>query len=213
MGANNSASAYGPSRDDVDFGAAGRKIHIFNRVRAFADWQARCILNCVMSGETFADLLAPNLQPLKKLLRTRLRASDHADDVLQQTLLLAFAKRHQLRLQSKFKSWLWSIAFNEIRAFVRGSRPHLSLDEFPNFEPLDRESSPDKRYEQTERAERLRAGMAKLTERDRTAIGLVDFYGLSIAEAACRLSLSQSAAKSTHYRARQRLGYALRGTM
>ena len=166
-----------------------------------------------MSGETFTNLLAPNLTPLKKLLRTRLRTSDYADDVLQQTLLLAFARRDQLRIQSKFKSWLWSIAFNEIRAFLRGSRPHVSLDEFPNYEPLDWELSPFKRYEQTERAERLRAGMATLTERDRTAIRLVDFNGLSMAEAAGRLAVSKSAAKSTHFRARQRLRHALRGTM
>ena len=48
-----------------------------------------------MTGETFTNLLAPNLKPLKKLLRTRLRTSDCADDVLQQTLLLAFARRDQ----------------------------------------------------------------------------------------------------------------------
>ena len=166
-----------------------------------------------MSRETFTNLLTPNIQPLKKLLRTRLRASDYADDVLQQTLLLAFARRHQLRIQSKFKSWLWSIAFNEMRAFARGSRPHLSLDEFPNFEPSDPDFSPLKRYEQTERADRLRAGMATLPERDRTALRLVDFLGLSIAETAGRLAVSESAAKSTHYRARQRLRHALQETM
>jgi RNA polymerase sigma-70 factor, ECF subfamily len=162
-----------------------------------------------MSGETFANLLAPNLQPLRRLVRTRLRTSDHADDVLQQTLLLAFARRDQLRVQSKFKSWLWSIAFNEIRAFLRGSRPHVSLDEFPNFEPVDYGYCPLKTYEQTERAERLQAGMASLNERDRIAIRLVDFNGMTIPEAAGKLAVSEAAVKSTHYRARQRLGHAL----
>jgi RNA polymerase sigma factor (sigma-70 family) len=163
-----------------------------------------------MSGETFNNLLTPNLLPLRKLVRTKLRTSGHADDVFQQTLLLAFARRDQLRVRSKFKSWLWSIAFNEIRAFLRGSRPHVSLDEFPNFELPDHNLSPLKMYEQTERAARVHAGIASLAERDRAAIRLVDFDGLTIHEAAGRLAVSESAAKSTHYRARQRLGHALR---
>lgn len=163
-----------------------------------------------MSGETFTTLLTPHLQPLRKLLRHRLRASDHADDVLQQTLLLAFARRDQLRLESKFKSWLWSIAWNEARAFLRSARPQISLDEFPNFEPADSAFGPLKQYEQTERAERLHAGIAALKERDRVAIRLVDLNELTIPEAAGRLAVSEAAVKSTHYRARQRLSSALR---
>jgi len=166
-----------------------------------------------MTGETFANLLVPNLQPLRRLVHTRLRTSDHADDVLQQTLLLAFARRDQLRVQSKFKSWLWSIAFNEIRAFHRSARPHVSLDEFPHFEPPDDASGPLASYERTERAERLHASIATLAERDRTAIRLVDLGGMSMAEAAGQLAVSKAAVKSTHYRARQRLSHALRGVV
>lgn len=164
-----------------------------------------------MSGETFAKLLAPYLQPLRKLIHTRLRPPEQADDVVQQTLLLAFSKRDQLRAPSKFKSWLWSIAFNEMRAVHRGARRSVSLDEFPNFEPADRTFCPLAEYERVERANRLHAGMASLAERDRTAIRLVDFHGMTIAEAAGRLSVSESAIKSAHYRARQRLGETLRG--
>ena len=166
-----------------------------------------------MSGETFTRLLSPNLQPLRRLVRARLRTSDHADDVLQQTLLLAFARRDQLRVQTKFKSWLWSIAYNEIRGFMRRARPHVSLDDFPNFDPVDVTASPLRRCEQAERAECLNRGMATLTERDRTAIRLVDFHGLSIPEAAERLAVSESAVKSTHFRARRRLGDAVRAAV
>jgi RNA polymerase sigma-70 factor, ECF subfamily len=163
-----------------------------------------------MSVETFTNLLAPHLQPLQKLLRTRLRTSDYADDVLQQTLMKAFARRDQLRVQAKFKSWLWSIAFNEIRAFLRGSRPHVSLDEFPNFDPVDNACCPLAQYERTERAERLLAGLSCLPERDRNAIRLVDFHELSMAEAAGQLAVSMPAIKSTHFRARRRLEQVLR---
>ncbi len=162
-----------------------------------------------MTGEMFADLLAPNLASVRRFVQIRLKAADHADDVLQQTLLLAFAKRHQLSTPSKFKSWLWSIALNEVRAFRRRARPSVSLDDCPVFELASSGPSPFSQYEHTERAERLRAGMASLTERDRAAIRLVDLNECSIDEMAGALSVSRSAAKSTHYRARQRLTQAI----
>jgi DNA-directed RNA polymerase specialized sigma24 family protein len=84
-----------------------------------------------MSIETFGDLLAPNLEAMRRFVRRRMRTQDHVEDVVQQTLLLAFVHRHQLRAPSKFKSWLCSIAVNEIRMFLRVTRKSLSLDELP----------------------------------------------------------------------------------
>lgn len=163
-----------------------------------------------MTEETFADLLAPNLQSVRRFVRSRVRSADHVDDILQQTLLRAFARRRQLRVQSKFRSWLWSIAMNEVRMFLRNLRPSVSLDEFPDFPLADNAPSPFVRCEQVQRADRLEAGMSRLTERDRTTIRLVDLHGLTIAEAADAMAISEPAAKSAHFRARQRLGEKLR---
>src|SRR5580704_14332577 len=108
-----------------------------------------------MTGDTFEALLTPTLPSVRRFVQTRLRASDHADDVMQQTLLQAFAHRHQLRASSKFKSWLCSIAMNEVRMFFRSDRPFLSLDEFPNIDTHDSQPSPLARMEQMERLEWL----------------------------------------------------------
>jgi RNA polymerase sigma-70 factor (ECF subfamily) len=164
-----------------------------------------------MSGETFMGLLAPNLRPLRRLLEGRIKIPGQADDVLQEAVLHAFARRHQLRLRSKFKSWLWTIVLNEMRMFFRVERPAISLDELPGIDPSDRAPSPLARFERLERLERLYAGLSKLSERDRTVIRLRDLDGLSIAETADVLAISKAAAKSTHFRARKRLAYALQG--
>ena len=95
-----------------------------------------------MTGEVFKALLAPNLPSLRRFVQTRLRISDHADDVVQQTLLRAFSHRHQLRADCKFKSWLCSIAMNEVRLFFRTGRPTISLDEFPQIDSRDSAPSP-----------------------------------------------------------------------
>jgi RNA polymerase sigma-70 factor, ECF subfamily len=141
-----------------------------------------------------------------------MRWTDPADDLVQQTLLRAFARRDQLRCPSKFRSWLGSIAVNEVRMFRRAARATVSLDELPNFEFADRGPSPFVRCEQVERQSCLRAGIASLAAPDRTAIQLVDFKGLSYSEAAGLMTVSLAAFKSTHHRALQRLGHAVRAT-
>src|SRR5271169_5877604 len=104
-----------------------------------------------MSGNTFEVLLGPNLRSVQTLVRKRLRNSDHADDIVQEILLLAFQHRDQLRVHAKFRTWLWSIALNEIRSFFRRDRSTVSLEEFPNFEAPDPSMPPLVRLERMER--------------------------------------------------------------
>ena len=164
-----------------------------------------------MTGETFEALLAPNLPSMQRLVQMRMRTTDHADDVIQQTLLRAFVRRDQLRASSKFRSWLCSIAMNEVRMFFRTSRHTISLHEFPQIDSRDPGPSPLARVEEMERLEWLEAGMDRLSDRDRGTIRLCDLEGMSLRETAEAFELSKSAAKSTHFRARKRLACALRG--
>jgi RNA polymerase sigma-70 factor (ECF subfamily) len=162
-----------------------------------------------MTGDTFEALLEPN-PSVRRFVQTRLRTSDHTDDVPQQTLLRAFAHRDQLRASSKFKSWLCSIAMNEVRMFFRTDRPTVSLDELPKIDSRDWGPSPLARVEQLERIEQLQAGMDRLSNRDRETIRLRDLEEMSLTETAEAFELSESAAKSTHFRARRRLAGELR---
>ena len=163
-----------------------------------------------MTGDTFTALLTPNLHSVRRFVQTRLRTPDYADDIVQQTVLHAFAHRDQLRASTKFKSWLCSIAMNEVRMFFRSDRGAVSLDEFPNIDSHDTGPSPLARIEQIERAEWLQAGMSQLSERDRVVIRLRDLDEMSLSETAETLETSEAATKSTHFRARQRLAGALR---
>jgi RNA polymerase sigma-70 factor (ECF subfamily) len=163
----------------------------------------------VMSGETFAALLTPCLPSVRRLVQSRLRAWDHAEDVVQQTLLQAFKHRDQLESHSKFKSWLWSIAMNEICMFYRRVRVQVPLQESLPMDWRDEAQSPLERLEHLERVNRIETAMAKLSEGDRTAIRLRDLEELSLPETAEKLRKSESAAKSIHFRARRRLKVAL----
>jgi len=167
-------------------------------------------MNCAdMSRETFSELLAACLPSVRKMVQSRLRAWDQAEDVLQQTLLQAFKHRDQLQAHSKFKSWLWSIATNEIYMFHRRLRLHVPLQDSVAMNYRDEAQSPLDRVERIERVSRVRTAMGMLSERDRTTLRLRDFEGLSLAETAEAMRSSQSAAKSAQFRARQRLKMAL----
>lgn len=162
-----------------------------------------------MSGETFESLLAPTLPAIRKFVRAKIGMLDDTDDVVQQTLMRAFAHREQLREHSKFKSWLMSIATNEIRGLSRRTRICVALEALPPMASFDRPSCPFKSFEDGERADRLRAGLAQLNPRDRKTIHLMDLDEVRLADAAKALSLSQAALKSTHFRARRRLRAAM----
>jgi DNA-directed RNA polymerase specialized sigma24 family protein len=56
----------------------------------------------------------------------------------------------------------------------------------------------------------LYAGLEKLSERDRAAIRLRDFEGLSVTETAEAFESSEAATKTRHFRARKRLASAVR---
>ena len=162
-----------------------------------------------MSGETFADLLAPTLPALRKFVTGKMRMSDRADDVVQQTLLRAYTHRHQLRAHSKFKSWLSSIAMNEIRMLGRQRRASIAIDDVPGLASTGSSACPYHTYHLKERAEHLHAALARLNDRDRDAILLIDFEEVRLNDAARALAVSPAALKSTHFRARQRLGRSI----
>ena len=163
-----------------------------------------------MTGEAFEALLAPNLPFVRMLVSTRLKRSWDAEDVVQEILVRAFTRRHQLRADAKFRNWLWSIAVNEIRSFFRRDRSILSLDEFPNLDLPDPAMSPLARLERMETRDRLRACIARLSEREQAAIQLKDIEDRSIGELASALHSTKSAAKTAHFRARKRLARIFR---
>ena len=87
-------------------------------------------------------------------------------------------------MSSKFKSWLFSIAMNEVRVSFRTERAPISLSELPNIAFRDSGPSPLARIEDVERAEWLQTGIAKLSKQDREVIRLRDLDELNVAETA-----------------------------
>lgn len=157
-------------------------------------------------GDAFAALIRPHVGPLNQFARRRLQSESDAEDVVQQSMLLAFCKLRQFRREASFKTWLSSIALNEVfRSLKRQAAAHIQ----PLAESLaglaDPSISPHVQCEQREKAERLHKALTTLPEKYRLVIQLRDLRELSIAETAKSLAMSHAAVRTRHHRARKLL--------
>lgn len=142
--------------------------------------------------------------------------ADAAEDVTQDTFLLAYRSLHQFR-GGIFRAWLLRIATNrcydELRR--RQRRPADSFEEL-TFEPRPQWSSMAAGEEPHERAERLElAGalqqvLAQLQDDQRIVVILSDVQGYSYDEIAAITNVSLGTVKSRLSRGRARLRDLLR---
>ena len=157
-------------------------------------------------------LISPHLPLLKRWVKKKAPNSIDSDDVIQQTLLLAIRHFGKFRFEASFGTWLCSIAMNEIRARLRDpENPRLTNDDSRILTLSDPCSSPLATLERKEANVQLHRAIAQLPEIYRVVVELRDFRELSTRETSKRLSISATAVKSRHYRARCQLLKALRG--
>jgi RNA polymerase sigma-70 factor (ECF subfamily) len=138
-----------------------------------------------------------------------MRYSEDAEDVVQQTLLLALRHFHQFRYEASFATWLCKIAINVIRARLR--RPDywrtvlFDPQAFAAWEIKDPGPSPLAKLELEEVHVRMHRAISKLPEAYRDVVQLRDLRGLTIRETAGLLRLTTPATKSRLFRARTML--------
>lgn len=173
-----------------------------------------CLIESVLQGKTdaFADLVTPHLLSLTRLARMRLRNDFEAEDAVQQAVLQALHNLGQFRRQASFKTWISKITFNEI-IHVRRDKAIASVTPLhqTGFDNLaDPQTLPDMQLQKQQEEAGLHRALRRLPEKYRIVIELRDLRELSIAATARSLSLTASAVKTRHHRARKLLSRALR---
>lgn len=126
-----------------------------------------------------------------------------AEDAAQEAFVRAFRFLPRYRGDSKFSTWLFSIARNcaldELRKRTRGGQPRESFD----TEMAARESDAHVGVE-------IREAMGALPIDLREAVILIDMFGMSYREASLIIQIAEGTLKSRVHRARQLLIKALR---
>jgi len=135
---------------------------------------------------------------LVRMLWRRTGDRDRAEDIAQETFARAVAAPPR-----NPRPWLFAVALNLVREDARkGLRQGRRLQLLKN--ELEHSPAPDEAFERNERAARVRAALAQLTERDREAL-LLKAEGFNYDEIAETLGLATGAIGTTLARARHRL--------
>lgn len=129
-----------------------------------------------------------------------------ADDIAQETFLRLWRHRQDWQPRAQLRTWLLRIARN--LCIDRFRRREVVTDEFPDLADERRSASAEVQRQQVERI--VARALAALPERQRAAIGLVYYEGLSNIEAAEVLELSVDAVESLLARGRRTLRESLR---
>jgi RNA polymerase sigma-70 factor (ECF subfamily) len=138
--------------------------------------------------------------PLRRFIRSRIRDTAAAEDVLQDVYLRVHSRLHTLRDCAKLSSWLYQIARNAIVDHYRSRRPAEALpEEIPSL------GDPCADDVICELVVGLGPMIDALPEKYRQALRLTVDEGLTQEQVAGRLGLSLSGAKSRVQRARDQL--------
>ena len=165
----------------------------------------------VLGGQTalFEILMRRYNERVYRVARAIVRDDGEAEDVMQQAYVNAYANLQQFAGKARFSTWLTRIAINEALARVRRRGRYEPFDdELTNVEPFMTEHTAPDPEMQTLRSE-LRAllewAIDELPSGAREVFVLREVEGLSTAEAAESLGVSEDVVKTRLSRARSAL--------
>lgn len=140
--------------------------------------------------DSFNQLVRRWERPIYALAYRTIGREEDARDVCQETFLRAFRGLPGFKGQAKFSSWLYRIALNLCRDWIRRQRrtPVVATPEGLDLIEMASEQGPVESIEElVSRRELSRAvaeAMKKLPEEQRTAIILKEYHGLTFQEIA-----------------------------
>lgn len=174
--------------------------------------------------EAFTQLVGQYQHRLVGIMHHLVGNAEEAEDLAQEVFLRVYRNRKSYSPKAKFSTWLFTIANNLALNALRnrGRKPAVPLvgaDSGPlgarPEEQLVRDpgATPSFGLRQAELADRIRAALDTLNDRQRMAVVLNKFEDMNYADIAAVMGLTTKAVKSLLSRARARLRDALAGYM
>jgi RNA polymerase sigma-70 factor (ECF subfamily) len=169
------------------------------------------VVRRVVDGETalFEVLMRRHNERVYRAARAIVRDEAEAEDVMQQAYVSAYANLRQFHGAAQFSTWLTRIAINEAIARVRRKGRYDPLDEDrlgaeePMFERLAQ--NPEQQAFAGELHRLLERAIDQLPDGMRAVFMLRDVEGMSTAETATAMGVSEDVIKTRLSRARMRL--------
>ena len=155
--------------------------------------------------DSFNQLVLRWERPIYALAYRVIGREEDARDVCQETFMRAFRALGGFKGQAKFSSWLYRIALNLCRDWIRRQRrqPIAQAPEGVDLFDLAAEDAPTESIEdlvaRREIGRAVQRAMAVLPEEQRTAIILKEYHGLTFQEIADLLDCPLSTVKTRLY--------------
>ena len=156
-------------------------------------------------ADSFNELVLRWERPIYALAYRTIGREEDARDVCQETFLRAFRALPGFRGQAKFSSWLYRIALNLCRDWIRRERraPLIQPPEDVDLIELAAAAEPSESIEdlvaRRDLAQSVERAMALLPEEQRTAIVLKEYHGLTFQEIADLQNCPLSTVKTRLY--------------
>jgi RNA polymerase sigma-70 factor (ECF subfamily) len=168
------------------------------------------VVRRVRSGETalFEILMRRHNQRLYRVARAIVKEDSEAEDVMQEAYVNAYTHLHQFAERAQFSTWLTRIAVHEALARVRRRARLTDLDEdgasgeqtMAGFSSIGR--NPEQQASNAELRTLLEATIESLPQAYRVVFVLREIEGLSTAETADCLSVTEETVKTRLHRGR-----------
>jgi len=160
----------------------------------------------------FGQLIERYTQMVKRIVIGKIANEEIAQELLQETFLHAYLSLSHLRDDSRFKSWLYGIALNVCRSYLREQKtPVLSLEDmmgglyYDASDALDMMEDPQTLVEERELQQFVFDAVQSLSLKDRAVTLLFYYEEMSLQEIATMLGISVVAVKGRLHRARNQL--------
>jgi RNA polymerase sigma-70 factor (ECF subfamily) len=175
------------------------------------------LVTAIQAGvpDAFAQLYATYSPRLYRTIIAITKNPEDAQDALQETFLRAHLRSHAFEGRSSIYTWLSRIAINSTLMILRKqrTRPEVLFDPQPPddrcetiyFEPRDPAPTPEEAYDFRQRQIKTLRALRRLDPKLQAPLRMVMKREWSVKEISQALNISESAAKSRLYRARQQL--------
>jgi RNA polymerase sigma-70 factor (ECF subfamily) len=171
------------------------------------------VVRRVIAGEPalFEVLMRRYNQRVYRSIRALLRDEREVEDAMQQAWLSAYAHLDQFQGASAFSTWLTRIALNEALARVRQRSRLTPVEQVPEEDESMRLAprDPEERTSDRELGRMMERAVDGLPDHYRSVFMLREVEGMSTAEAATALAVSEEVIKVRLHRARLALRDAL----
>lgn len=176
------------------------------------------LIRLTLAGKTraFDVLVKRHSRRLTAMLIQMLNSESDAYDVAQEAFIKAFHSLRYFKGDSSFYTWLYTIALNQARNFMRKRKREggtFSIDNDENGNPLEkdaqladsgREADPIRNAQNAELRKKLSHAIAQLSPAHQEIVTLADIQGLSFPEIAKIAKIPEGTLRSRlHYAHKQ----------